>query len=123
VVDCPGHNHAKSAPPRVLAHPIESRTVFTDLCAANSGIVIFLDHFSSRASSDLAQLSKLIFDGLLVRRYPNVNCIYAWLRTQKTIAQMIQLFSSSLEALYRVMTVARAVAVPWPPPGLDVTIA
>jgi cystathionine beta-synthase len=61
----------------------------------NAGVVIFLDHFPAPPLGDLAQITKLIFNGLLVGRHADVDCgpflqVSLWFRNGYPYRRSIQ---------------------------------
>src|SRR6516165_4215317 len=72
-IDTPRHDDVELAPGRILKHLVETWTSIAALRAADTGVVILLDHLPAPPFGDLAQGGDLVLNGLLVGRYADVN--------------------------------------------------
>jgi hypothetical protein len=73
-VNRPSHHNVEASALRILEHLIEAGTIIAALTARYASVAVLLDNFPATTLSDLAKLPDLIFDGLLVGRYPDVDC-------------------------------------------------
>src|SRR5262249_14140575 len=58
----------------VFEHPIKAGSLIATFSATDASIVVLLDNLPAAALCNLAELAQLIFNGLLVGRYADVNC-------------------------------------------------
>ena len=72
-INTPRHDDVELAPGRILKHLVETWTSIAALRAADTGVVILLDHLPAPPFGDLAQGGDLVLNGLLVGRYADIN--------------------------------------------------
>src|SRR5262249_47795955 len=73
-VNCPGHHNVKSASLGILEHLIETGPGLASLGSADASVAVFLDDLPSTPPRNPVQFAHLIFNGLPVGRYTDVNC-------------------------------------------------
>jgi hypothetical protein len=72
-VDSNGHYNVELALARILQHLIQRRALVASLCAADPGVLVYLDHLPSATLRNGFQFNDLVLDGLVIRADANVQ--------------------------------------------------